>query len=121
MDRGRFDTLARALGAGASRRTILETAGGSALGAFGVAALLGADDAEAKAGGNKSKCKKQVSRCREGLAELCATLFPEPGGNFGAEECVEAFGPCCRALGGCNAAQAFACAVAKVEELRQEM
>jgi hypothetical protein len=119
MDDGRFDTMARALGGGAPRRALFSAAGASALGAIGLAAL-GADGVKAKKGSNKGKCRKQVSRCRDGLAEFCATAFPEPAGAFGAEECAEAFGPCCQALEGCNAAQGFACAAAKLEELREK-
>jgi hypothetical protein len=118
MDDGRFDAMTRALGGDAPRRALLG-AGASALGALGLA-TLGAGGAEAKKGGKKGKCKKQVSRCRDGLAEFCATAFSEQGSSFGAEECAAAFGPCCQALGGCNAAQAFACAAAKLEELRQK-
>jgi hypothetical protein len=118
MDDSRFDTMARALGRDAQRRALLR-AGASALGALGVA-TLGADRGNAKQGGNKGKCQKQVKRCRDGLAEFCATAFPEPAAAFGAEECAEAFGPCCLALGGCNAAQGFACAAAKLEELREK-
>ncbi len=62
MDHDRFDTLARALVGGASRRTLLGTAGVSALGAFGLAALLGADEAEAKKGGKKRKRRRR--RCK---------------------------------------------------------
>lgn len=122
MDDGQIDAMARALGGVAPRRALLGAAGASVLGALGLAAL-GADGAAAKKGGKKGKgkCKKQVGRCREGLAEFCATAFPDPGSGFGAEECAQAFGSCCQALGGCNAAQAFACAAAKLEELRDEM
>ena len=62
MDRDRFDTLTRAFGRGASRRTILETASVSALGVFGFAALPGAEEAEAKKGGKKRKRRRR--RCK---------------------------------------------------------
>jgi hypothetical protein len=62
VDSDRFDTLARALGEGATRRTILGTAGVSALGAFGLTALLGADEAEAEKGSKKRKRRRR--RCK---------------------------------------------------------
>jgi hypothetical protein len=111
-----FDAFAHRAAEAVSRRGSLRTLGAAAA----AAGLFGPAGIEAKKGGKKGKCKKQVSRCREGLAEFCATAFPEPGGGFGAAECAEAFGPCCRALGGCNAAQAFDCASATLEELRQK-
>jgi hypothetical protein len=43
VNRALFDTMARAFGRGATRRTILETAGVAALGALGLAALPGAN------------------------------------------------------------------------------
>ena len=119
MDDGRFDTMARTLGGDAQRRALFRAAGASALGALGLAPL-GPDGVKARKGGTKGRCQKQVSRCRDGLAKFCATAFPDPTGSFGAEECATAFGPCCQALGGCNAAQGFACAAAKLEELREK-
>jgi hypothetical protein len=117
MDNDRIDAMARALGTDARRRALLGKVGASALGTLGLAAL-GASGADAKRGGNKkNKCKKQVSRCKQGLAELCAALFPEPEG-FNAGDCTEAFGPCCQQLGDCDAARAFDCAVATVELLQ---
>ncbi|MGH2618507.1 MAG: hypothetical protein ACRDJC_25025 [Thermomicrobiales bacterium] len=62
VDNDRFDTLARALGGGASRRTVLGTAGVSAMGALGLAALLAPDEAEAKQGGKKRKRRRR--RCK---------------------------------------------------------
>ncbi len=62
MDNDRFDTLARALVGGATRRTLLGLAGVSGLGVLGLAALPGADEAEAKKGGKKAKRRRR--RCK---------------------------------------------------------
>lgn len=62
MDHNRFGTLARALVGGASRRTLLGFASVSGLGALALAALPGADDAEAKKGGKKQKRRRR--RCK---------------------------------------------------------
>jgi hypothetical protein len=62
VDHERFDTLARALVGGASRRTLLGFASVSSLGALGLAALPSAEDAEAKKGNKKQKRRRR--RCK---------------------------------------------------------
>jgi hypothetical protein len=84
------------------------------LGAAGLAGLAGPIAADArKKGKGKDKCKKQVGTCQEGLADLCLVAF----GADSVEACLDAFGPCCEFLKGCNTAQAFACAVEVAESL----
>ena len=72
MDHDRFDTLARALVGGASRRALLGMTGVSALGALGLAALPGADEAEAKQGSSNKKAARgrKLRRRRCTLANL---------------------------------------------------
>ena len=109
-----FDTFTKRAAEAVSRRGSLLALSGAAL-AFG---LTGPTLTEAKKGGkNNDKCKKQVSRCKEGLAELCDAVFPNKT-RRGAQsdgvvvfDCFSAFDQCCAFLGGCNTAQAFACAV----------
>ena len=55
MDDLTFDRLARLVSTDASRRKVVKSAGASALGALGLAALLGAGEAPAKKGGKKKK------------------------------------------------------------------
>jgi hypothetical protein len=62
VDHDRFDTLARALVGGASRRALLGFASVSGLAMLGLAALPGADDAAAKMGGKKRKRRRR--RCK---------------------------------------------------------
>jgi hypothetical protein len=62
VDHDRFDTLARALVGGASRRALLGFASVSGLAMLGLAALPGADDAAAKKGGKKRKRRRR--RCK---------------------------------------------------------
>jgi hypothetical protein len=64
VDHDRFDTLARALAGGATRRALLGFASVSGLGMLGLAALPGADDAAAKKGGKNNKQKRRRRRCK---------------------------------------------------------
>ena len=73
MDHDRFDTLARALGGGASRRAALGMAGASALGALGLAALPGAEDAEAKKGSKKRKRRRRRCKLANLRGKTCAS------------------------------------------------
>lgn len=103
MDTNTFDAL--------TRRASLMT-----LGVAGLAGIAGPLEAKAKnkkgKGDNLKKCKKQVAKCRSGIAQLCEVVFAED-----AELCVPIFEPCCEFLKNCNAAQAFACAVEAAETL----
>jgi len=90
MDSSTFDTIARL--AGTSRRDLLRAAGASALGALGIASLLGADDAEAKKGGRKrrrrrckpkpagSACQTDKDCCIKKTKRVCGIPF---GGSEG--------------------------------------
>jgi hypothetical protein len=94
-----------------SRRASLLT-----LGAAGLAGITAPGAAGAKKKGKKNgakKCKKQVSACRDGLADMCEVVF----GVDDVPACLDLFGPCCDFLKGCNTAQAFACAVEAAEGL----
>jgi hypothetical protein len=102
-----------------SRRGSLLTLSSAAL-ALG---LTGPNLATAKRGKSNTKCKKQVSRCKAGLADLCDAIFP-PKTRDGVQasgvpsECFVAFDQCCEFLQDCSVAQAFACAVDVVENLQ---
>jgi hypothetical protein len=116
MDDRTFEALTRRAAAVVSRRGSLRTLSAAAL-ALGVA---GPAAVSAKKGGKKNdKCKKQVSRCKEGLADLCDVLFP-PKEAFSTSECFDAFAHCCEFLSNCGAAEAFACAVETVEDLEEK-
>jgi hypothetical protein len=113
MDDRTFEAVTRRAAAVVSRRGSLRTLSAAAL-ALGVA---GPAAVSAKKDGKKNdKCKKQVSRCKEGLADLCDVLFP-PKEAFSPSECFDAFADCCEFLSDCNASRAFACAVEVVETL----
>ncbi len=100
MDNNTFDAL--------TRRASLMT-----LGVAGLAGIAGPLGAEAKKKGKgNDKCKKQVDKCRSGVAQLCEVVFAED-----AALCVPIFESCCEFLKSCNAAQAFACAVEAAETL----
>ena len=109
MSEHAFDAIARRAADEVSRRGSLRTLGAAAL----AAGFVGPASVRAKKGGKGKKCKKQVSRCREGLQDLCEALFPGNQGNI--DECFGLFVECCDFLRGCNAAQAFACAVEVAE------
>jgi hypothetical protein len=108
-----FDTFTRRAAEALSRRSSLRTLGGAAV----VAGLVAPVVAEAKKGGkgkkNKNKCKKQVSRCKEGLADICAVFF-DPGEETAL--CVDLFAECCEFLRSCNVAQGAACIVERIPE-----
>jgi hypothetical protein len=115
VDHDRFDTLARALVGGASRRTLLGIAGVSGLGVLGLAALPGADDAEAKKGGKKQKrrrrrCKLTNLRGKSCSADKeCCTnkkyvcAIPFGGAETDPEECCGAEGASCEFPSDCCA------------------
>lgn len=88
MDDLTFDRLARLVSTDASRRTVVRSAGASALGALGLAALLGAEETRAKKDGKKKRrCKKTVgATCNPPGKKCCRGLA-----------CQE--GSCCRKLG----------------------
>lgn len=92
----------------------------AALGGFAAANMFDANDARGKKGGGDKKCKKQVEKCRNGLADLCKTVFdpPDGGDNFDSQDCIDAFTRCCRFLDGCNTGQAFTCAIETIESLQ---
>jgi hypothetical protein len=116
MDDRTFEGLTRRAAAVVSRRGSLRTLSAAAL-ALGVAGPVAAS---AKQGGKKNdRCKKQVSRCKEGLAELCDVVFP-PKEAFSTSDCFDAFGGCCEFLSDCSVAQAFACAVEVIENLEEK-
>jgi hypothetical protein len=105
MSKHAFDTFTRQTADAVSRRGSLLTLGGAAL----AAGLAGAGGTRAgKKSGKGKKCKKQVGKCREGLADVCAALFP--GNQDNIDECFDLFAECCAFLKACNAGQAFACA-----------
>ena len=116
MDDRTFEAVTRRAAAVVSRRGSLRTLSAAAL-ALGVAGPVAA---RAKKGGKKNdKCKKQVSRCKQGLADLCDVVFP-PKEAFSTSECFEAFADCCEFLSDCGTAQAFACAVEVIESLEEK-
>lgn len=88
MDDLTFDRLARLVSADASRRKVVRSAGASALGALGLAALLGAEETRAKKDGKKKRrCKKTVgATCNPPGKKCCRGLA-----------CQE--GSCCKKLG----------------------
>jgi hypothetical protein len=104
-----IDAVARHAADAVSRRGSLRTLGAAAL----AAGLAAPATTRAKKNGKGKKCKKQVGRCREGLRDLCEALFP--GNQDNIDECFDLFVECCDFLQGCNAAQAFACAVEVAE------
>jgi hypothetical protein len=91
MDDLTFDRLARLVSTDASRRKIVKATGASALGAFGLAALLGADETEAKKGGRKrrrrrckpkpagSACENDKDCCTKKTKRVCRKPFNQPG------------------------------------------
>ncbi|MFN8589815.1 MAG: hypothetical protein U0031_00045 [Thermomicrobiales bacterium] len=106
MNENRFDGLTRALGGGASRRTVLETVGGAALAVFGVVTLWAGDDAAAK-GGKKQKQRRR--RCKltnlrgkrcESTKACCASKdyicgIPFGGAETDPKECCGDLGAPC--------------------------
>jgi hypothetical protein len=118
-----FDAFTRRAALAVSRRGSLRTLSAAAL-ALGMA---GPAAVSAKQGGKKNdKCKKQVSRCKSGLSELCDAIFPNKArsrvqANGVVLDCFAAFEDCCEFLSDCNAGQALACAVDVVELLEEEM
>jgi len=115
MDDRTFEALTRRAAEVVSRRGSLRTLGGAAL----AAGLLTPISTQAKGGKKNDKCKKQVSRCKQGLADLCDVVFP-PKEAFSTSECFEAFADCCEFLSDCGTAQAFACAVEVIESLEEK-
>jgi hypothetical protein len=118
MDDRTFEALTRRAAAVVSRRGSLRTLSAAAL----AAGLLAPIGTQAKGGKKKDRCKNQVSRCKEGLADLCDAAFPPvemvaPEASSAANECLAAFDQCCQFLSDCSVAQAFACAVEVVESL----
>jgi len=113
MDPHAFDAIARRTADSVSRRRSLLALGGAALGAS-LGAPLAATAKKGRKGKNngKDKCKAQVGKCQDGIANLCLAIFEED-----SPECVDAFSPCCRFLQNCETAQAFACAVEVFETL----
>jgi hypothetical protein len=109
MNGSAFDRRVRRVTTDASRRNLLAAAGRSALGAFGLASLRGADFAEAKRGGKKRKRKRKKKRkehqngCQ--APRLCGvTCCPE------GDRCVDpATGTCVTGSGTC-ASGADSCA-----------
>jgi hypothetical protein len=103
MDRSSFDELTRL--AGASRRDLLRSVGATALGALGLAALLGADDAEAKKGGRKrrrrrckpkpagSACQTDKDCCTKKTKRVCGVPFG--GGEDDPKVCCGVEGTSC--------------------------
>ena len=88
MDDLTFDRLARLVSTDASRRTVVRSAGASALGALGLAALLDSEEAPAKKGGKKKKrrCRRFNASCNPNGKNCCQGL-----------KCEE--GACCKKLG----------------------
>jgi len=118
MDDRTFEALTRRATEVVSRRGSLRTLGGAAL----AAGLLTPISTQAKDGKKNDKCKKQVSRCKQGLADLCDAVFLPgemiaPEATSAASECLAAFDQCCQFLSDCSVAEAFACAVEVVESL----
>jgi hypothetical protein len=115
MDTHRFDSLARALGGTATRRTILGTVGVSALGAFGLAALPGADEAEAKKGGKKRKRRRRRCKLTNLRGKTCGSDkdccaskkyvcgIPFGGAETDPEECCGELGAPCEFPSDCCA------------------
>jgi hypothetical protein len=121
MSQQRFDAFTRQAAEAISRRRSLAAMGGAGAAlAAGLAGPLGVDAKKSAAKKAKKKCKKQVGQCRNGLEELCESIFPPPNGSgFDSVDCFEAFEECCEFLKGCKTAAAFSCAVDVIEELRE--
>jgi hypothetical protein len=107
MDDQAFDAMTRQAAQAVSRRGSLLTLGGAAL----AVSLFGPVMAEAKGGKKGNKCKKQVSRCKQGLPDLCAAFVQESN----VQKCVDLFKDCCNFLEGCDAAKVIDCAIEKAE------
>ena len=90
MDGSAFDRLARLVSTDASRRKIVKSTSASALGALGLAALLGVEEVRAKKGGKKKKSR----RCKD---KFFATCNPPSKKCCGGLACQE--GSCCGKLG----------------------
>jgi hypothetical protein len=113
MDGATFDTLVRLVGT--SRRGLLQSVGASALGAFAFAALLGADETEAKKGGRKrrrrrckpkpagSACQTDKDCCIKKTKRVCGT--PQTGG--GETVCCGVAGTPCGGIADC--CEGFSC------------
>jgi hypothetical protein len=101
MDDLTFDRFARLISSDASRRKIVKTASASALGALGLATLLGADETRARKGGKKKKsrrCKdKLLATCNPPGKKCCRSLACEEGqccGKLGNKKCNDG-SQCC--------------------------
>jgi hypothetical protein len=90
MDDLTFDRLARLVSTDTSRRKIVKTASASALGALGLAALLGVDETRAKKGGKKKKSR----RCKKNVGATCNPPGKKCCRGLACEE-----GSCCKKLG----------------------
>jgi hypothetical protein len=91
MDDLTFDRLVRLVSTTASRRKVVKSASASALGALGLAALLGAEEVRAKKGGKKRKrrrckpkpagtsCQTDKDCCTKKTKRVCKEPFNQPG------------------------------------------
>ena len=101
-----FYAFARHTAVSVSGRRSLIALGGAAL----AASLASPAHTTAKRGGKgKNRCKPQVAKCREGVADLCLLTYGQD-----AAECVELYADCCRFLQNCETAKAFACVAEKI-------
>ena len=87
MDDVRFDTLTRALGALANRRTATRTL---AAGAIGLSALLASDDADAKKKKKKGKKKKKKPGACKANQEKCGNACCNASETCIAGKCLGA-------------------------------
>src|SRR5688572_29638812 len=90
MDDLTFDRLARLVSTDASRRKIVKATSVSALGALGLAALLGVEEVKAKKGGKKKKSR----RCKDKAGATC-----NPPGKKCCRGLACQEGSCCKKLG----------------------
>lgn len=121
MNEDRFDGLTRALGGGASRRAMIEAAGGVALAALGVVSLGQGDEVAAAKGSNKQKRRRR--RCKltnlrgkrcESTKACCASKnylcgIPFGGTEIDPKECCGTLGAPCEFPSDCCAG--FTCPI----------
>lgn len=117
MDDSTFDNVTRLVGS--TRRDLLRAAGASALGAFGIASLLGANEAEAKKGGRKrrrrrckpkpagSACQTDKDCCTKKTKRVCG--IPFGGGEEDPTVCCGVDGTPCTTPDNC--CDGFTCGV----------